>query len=124
MERRRLDINAGRLAKHLGMVFHRFLEGSVQGRQKISIFVNGTRVEPWNPFALGELTRKLPEISLPLGPSEVLMRRYVLPSRSEFSSTDQFELMAGPNKWNRQQGFYVYRANRMIQSGGEWPACC
>jgi hypothetical protein len=26
--------------------------------------------------------------------------------------------MSGPNNWNRQQGFYIYRANRLIQSGG------
>src|SRR5262249_3738734 len=26
--------------------------------------------------------------------------------------------LSGPHQWNRQQGFYVYRANRLIQSGG------
>src|SRR5207248_41895 len=25
---------------------------------------------------------------------------------------------SGPLKWNRQQGFYIYRSDRMIQSGG------
>ena len=25
---------------------------------------------------------------------------------------------AGPKKWNRQQGFYIYRGDRLIQSGG------
>jgi hypothetical protein len=25
---------------------------------------------------------------------------------------------AGPNRWNRHQGFYIYRRERMIQAGG------
>ena len=116
--RRRLNTYAFRLREHLGMVFHRFLEGAVPGRKRLEIFVNGTKVEPWNPFAPEESTRELPLISLPLASSHVSMRRYILPARSEFTSMEKFEAMAGPNKWNRQQGFYIYRANRMIQSGG------
>ncbi len=116
--RRRMNSNAVRLASHLGMVFHRFLEGEVAGRRKLSIFVNGVAVEPWNPFALGESTRQLSDIFLPLSGTQLLLRRFVLPARSEFSSHESFDLMAGPNKWNRQQGLYVYRGNRMIQSGG------
>jgi len=116
--RRRLNTHAIRLNNHLGMVFHRFLEGAVDGRKRLKIFVNGKRVQPWNPFAPDESTRELPLISLPIASGHVSMRRYVLPARSEFSSMEKFESMAGPNKWNRQQGFYIYRANRMIQSGG------
>ena len=26
--------------------------------------------------------------------------------------------MSGPLKWNRQQGLYIYRANRLVQHGG------
>ena len=26
--------------------------------------------------------------------------------------------MSGPLKWNRQQGLYIYRANRIVQHGG------
>jgi hypothetical protein len=42
----------------------------------------------------------------------------VLPHQSRFSSKEAFERLSGPEKWNRQQGFYIYRADRMIQSGG------
>ena len=35
-----------------------------------------------------------------------------------FSTEEAFHAGAGPRKWNAQQGFYIYRANRMIQSGG------
>jgi hypothetical protein len=36
----------------------------------------------------------------------------------EFSSPEGFRHASGPSNWNQQQGFYIYRADRMIQSGG------
>jgi len=30
----------------------------------------------------------------------------------------EFERLSGPMKWNRQQGLYVYRADRLVQWGG------
>ena len=35
---------------HLGLVFHRFLEGINLKREKLKIFINGSEVEPKNPF--------------------------------------------------------------------------
>src|SRR5580692_7871819 len=58
--RRRLDAMAAKTANHLGVVFHRFLEGA-EG-QDLVITVNGEKVEPWNPFAPGESARlELPQ---------------------------------------------------------------
>ena len=37
------------LERHLALVFHRFLEGKAAGRKKITISINGNRVEPNNP---------------------------------------------------------------------------
>jgi hypothetical protein len=117
--RRRLELHAESVARHLGMVFHRFLEGSVPDRPTLNISVNGVQVNPWNPFAPTEATRLLGGIRLTVaGGAEVAVRRFVLPARDEFSSPEEFERLGGPRKWNRQQGFYVYRADRMIQSGG------
>jgi hypothetical protein len=85
--------------------------------------VNDQKVIPWNPFAIDEeQTVELSEHQFELegasGVAAVRLRRTVLPPRDRFSSPDAFERMSGPLKWNRQQGFYVYRENRMIQSGG------
>ena len=38
---------------HLGMVFHRFLSGEV-ARHKLKITINGSKVEPWDPFCREE----------------------------------------------------------------------
>jgi len=117
--RRRLEVNADKIRSHLGMVFHRFLENDVPGRAPLTISVNGVRAEPWNPMAPTEATTQLPTIHVSVGKGlDIAVGRYVLPARHEFSDPSEFERLSGPRKWNRQQGFYVYRAHRMIQSGG------
>ena len=42
----------------------------------------------------------------------------MLPARDEFSSLEEFERYSGPLNWNRQQGIYIYRADRLVQWGG------
>lgn len=119
--RRRLDSLAAKTVEHLGIVFHRYLEG-MDGRELV-ISVNGQKIEPWNPFAPSEpTTTELPlqryELSVGDVAGSVALRRFVLPARDEFSSLEEFERYSGPLKWNRQQGIYVYRANRLVQWGG------
>src|SRR5436190_1319106 len=45
---------AEQLELHLGMVFHRFLAGEVIRKRKLSITINGAKVEAWDPFARSE----------------------------------------------------------------------
>ncbi|MER7336155.1 MULTISPECIES: ATP-binding protein [unclassified Micromonospora] len=123
--RRRLEALATKTAEHLGIVFHRFLEGG-GGRAPIVITVNGQKVRPWNPFAPDEENRsELPtqrfEITVGDVSGHVDLRRFILPPRDRFSSPTEFERLSGPLNWNRQQGLYVYRANRLVQWGG-WNA--
>ncbi|MCV0384689.1 MAG: ATP-binding protein [Erythrobacter sp.] len=121
--RRRLSSLASRTADHLSMVFHRFLASEVAGRNQVVICVDDTKLEPWDPFAPGERERTvLPEQVFEVendgGSSEVRFRGVVLPARDRFSSLEQFERLSGPQKWNRQQGLYIYRADRLVQHGG------
>jgi len=114
---------AEELDRHLGMVFHRFISGEARRRKKLKITINGTNVEAWDPFARDEkATVNLPgqqfEITGDNGPGLVAYTPYILPPQEKFSSLKAFNRCAGPGKWNYQQGFYIYRADRMIQSGG------
>lgn len=118
---RRLDGLAAKTSEHLGIVFHRFLEGA--DRPKLVITVNGEKVRPWNPFALAEpacleLVVQRFEVQVAEISGKVLFRRYVLPARDQFSSIAEFERLSGPLNWNRQQGLYIYRAGRLVQWGG------
>ncbi|MCO4273838.1 ATP-binding protein [Pseudarthrobacter sp. HLT3-5] len=113
------------LERHLGMVFHKFLEGTAASRlgQTLEISINGRPIEPWNPFAPQEqATQQFSDDQFDVAASgtsgTVRVTAYVLPRKDEFSSDKEFERLSGPSKWNQQQGFYVYRSDRMIQSGG------
>ncbi len=121
--RRRIEALGRRTAEHLGMVFHRFLEGTVEGHDRLVLTVNGEKVPAWNPFGNDEENREVldareVEVSTATGAGTVRLAPCVLPPKSLFSSLGEWERLSGPDKWNRQQGFYIYRADRMIQSGG------
>jgi Histidine kinase-, DNA gyrase B-, and HSP90-like ATPase len=121
---RALDSLSDEIRAHLAMVFHRFISGeSSDGRRPVDIVLNGRALIPWDPFARSEpRTRALAtqEISLDDAGDGVSLcvTPYVLPAQTEFSSTEAHQAAAGPNRWNRQQGFYIYRRERLIQSGG------
>lgn len=121
--RRRIGGLADRTSSYLGMVLHRFLAGGVDGRGRLDLRVNGEPVDPWDPLAPAEPRRlllppKTFEITQGGSTGAVTFRPCVLPPRQLFSTPTEFERLGGPLKWNRQQGLYIYRANRMIQSGG------
>src|SRR5262245_28866400 len=59
------------LELHLGMTFHRFLDGEIDGRGKVEIRINGRRVRPWDPFATTEpATSVLPPCEIDLSSLE------------------------------------------------------
>jgi hypothetical protein len=122
MLKKRLEIMCRELEEHLAMVFHRFIAGEDDLR-KVRISINGSVVKPWDPFVRGEkATRKLPPVVLQYDHDGmqgcVAIEGYVLPHQEEFSSPAAHAAAAGPMRWNRQQGFYIYRAGRMVQGGG------
>lgn len=111
------------LEEHLAMVFHRFISGEVLGK-KLKIILNENEIQAWDPYARNEKATKkdLEIIRIPLefdgAHGEVIIEPYILPPKKAFSSSQAHTKAAGPNKWNQQQGFYIYRNDRMIQSGG------
>jgi Histidine kinase-, DNA gyrase B-, and HSP90-like ATPase len=119
---RKLHLVTEDLRLHLGMVFHRFLSGESRKR-RLRITLNGERVSAWDPFARHEkLTQALPVQRLPFAHDgrrfKARVRPFVLPAQYHFSTPDAHERAGGPNRWNRQQGLYIYRRDRLIQSGG------
>ena len=120
--RKRLSQTCRDVEVHLGMVFHRFLTGEVR-RKRFKLLLNGNDVEPWDPFARAEpKTKVLTPVNLELEhegvKGEVKLEPFVLPHKDDFSSPEAFKRASGPSNWNQQQGFYIYRAGRLIQSGG------
>jgi anti-sigma regulatory factor (Ser/Thr protein kinase) len=123
--KRALAAMASEVEAHLGMVFHRFITGEwAHGEAFVNIAVNDQPVLAWDPFAREEpATRVLSKQTIELvrengAKASLTVQPYVLPAQTRFSSPEAHQVAAGPNRWNRQQGFYVYRRDRMIQSGG------
>lgn len=117
---------AGRMVAELklglGATFHRFLSGEL-GRKRTGIFVNGEPVEPWDPFCRAHAkTDALPpfEVSVSNGDRSgtLVFRPFLLPTTRSFASPSELIRAGGLRKWNKQQGFYIYRAGRLLQSGG------
>ena len=119
-ERRKTEFleRARQLSIHLGEVFHRFLTGP----NKIEIWINpdipGAKpVAAWDPFLANmEKTQIFPDEYLSIFDQTVHIKPYVLPHQSALS-TAQHRGASGMKGWNAQQGFYVYRNNRLLVSG-------
>ena len=120
-ERDAISRLAKSLIKHLSLVYHRFLDPSDDRERNVSIFVNQTPVDPWNPFyparseqVLAEKKQKL-LVEMPDGSEEVAtIRAWILPHRSEMTKDEEKN---HARISNRAQGFYVYREGRLIQDG-------
>lgn len=98
--------------KNLGMVFHRFIE---QG--KINIHFQDRPVKAWNPFLKSEaVTQGFPEE--PMQNAQIIVKGFVLPHKAKLDE-DAFNEGGGLKGWNEQQGFYIYRNERLLVAG-DW----
>ena len=101
--------------EHVAMVFHRFMAE----RNSVSIRINDQLIKPWDPFLADEAaTQRLPSETLGPSDSGITITPFVLPHHSRLSG-EKHRAAAGPNGWNAQQGFYVYR-NRRLLLPGDW----
>jgi hypothetical protein len=108
---------------HLAMTFHRFLSGAAAGGRRVEISINGDALAAWDPFASSERhTKALPPQYIPLpsglGTGALIVCPHILPTQDRFSTAAAHTRASGPQRWNRQQGFYFYRNDRLIQAGG------
>ena len=104
-----------RVEQHLAMVFHRYLQGP---NPRLRIIINECAVAPWDPFLTDHpATWSSPPQRYPGGAGVVEVQGYVLPHRDRLESGD-YERAGGPEGWTAQQGFYVYRNQRLLVAGG------
>lgn len=100
---------------HVAMVFHRYMTRA----KGVTIWINDRKVKPWDPFLSHEpATQRLAESRLSLNGETMIVNPYILPHHSKLSKKDH-KSAAGPRGWNAQQGFYVYRNDRLLLTG-DW----
>ncbi|MBB3149769.1 hypothetical protein FHS21_006223 [Phyllobacterium trifolii] len=106
-----LDVT-DQIERHLSMVFHRFLL-----RAKLKIIINGAALKPWDPFLKSNsFTWHSNEVKFGAFPKTVTAQSFVLPHRDRLTAAE-YDTAGGPDGWTSQQGFYVYRNERLLLAG-------
>lgn len=101
--------------EHFGMVFHRFLDGDAR---HVAITINDNPVPAWDPMLRTHpATRPLGAGRIGAGDQAVMVAPFVLPHRDRFANEAEFKAAGGPGGWAERQGFYIYRAKRLVVAG-------
>jgi len=96
---------------HLSLVFHKFIES-----KRIKIYFQNEEIKPYNPFLLNLNPR--PEMGQPETFGNVEITYFILPHMSEIGKVD-YENSGGSLGWFNEQGFYIYRGDRLLVAG-DW----
>ena len=99
--------------KHVELVFHRFYS-------RISIYYNEKRIEKRDPFLTGSIGRQQTgrTSAIVVDGSEITVTPYTLPFANTLTSEEK-ALLGNPKSIFDEQGFYLYRNERLI-SWGSW----
>ncbi|MBX3266536.1 MAG: ATP-binding protein [Acidobacteria bacterium] len=108
-----------KLRRHLALVFHRFLEG-IAPTKRLKISVNNNEIKAFNPFNPDhKATQQLAEETIKVRGSKIVVQPFVLPHHSKLSQ-QEYERYATAEGYTKSQGFYLYRANRLLIYGTWW----
>lgn len=101
------------IEQHVSFVFHSLI------MQDVAIYINENIVEQWDPFlSHHDYTNPLRPRQFDDGAGKVRVSCFILPHASYFNQV-QYKKAGGSKGWNDQQGFYIYRENRLI-TFGDW----
>lgn len=96
---------------HLALIFHRFIDDGLK------IYVNNNLVEGRDPFLRkNHSTQILKEIEVKADDYPIRVRPYILPHINKLSNED-IQKVGGREDLKNNQGFYIYRNNRLIIYG-------
>lgn len=104
---------ADSVKRHIAVVFSSYMYGT----NKIRFNLNNRPIKLWDPFMRdNKNTTILPAESCQVENHEVKIQPYILPHPNKLT-TAEFDSNAGQHGWREQQGFYLYRNNRLIVEG-------
>jgi hypothetical protein len=106
-----------KLNNHLGLIFHRFLEDNFN---PLKISLNNNPIQPFNPFNPEHQATQGGEIeNTILSNLKISITPYVLPHHSKVSR-QEWEKYSTDEGYIKSQGFYLYRAKRLLIYGTWW----
>lgn len=97
--------------KHVELVFHRFYD-------KVEINYNNSRIEKRDPFLISSVPRtQIGRVNeIPMDGAYISVTPYVLPYANTITNEEK-KLLGNPKSIYDEQGFYIYRNDRLIISG-------
>lgn len=106
---------------HLALTFHRFIQPEPGERNSpLVLRINGMALEAPDPFALHmsphSEAHEVEIIRVPGG--DVIVQAFTLPHHARLT-TAQLDALSMGTSLSQTQGFYIYRARRLI-AGGTW----
>ena len=108
-----------RLRKHLSLVFHKFIEGSASFK-KLKISINNNVIPAFNPFNINhDATIEKASEKIKIYDQPINITPYILPYHKKLSAQEWNEY-ATEDGYIKSQGFYLYRANRLLIHGTWW----
>ena len=121
--------STNKLKSHLGLTFHRFLNGTISSKKRLKIFFDEKEIKSIDPFCTTEKTKQMDkkEIYFNYGKEEhnkskVTFSPYILPREDQFSSMEAYKEASKQGTWLSNQGFYFYRNGRLLKYG-DWSSC-
>jgi len=100
----------------LALIYHRYICGEVH-RKKLAIIMNGLAVQEYDPFyRKHDATQPLEIETVRINRKAVTITPYILPHYSKMKQAE-LENMSGEEGLLKNQGFYVYRNDRLIIYG-------
>lgn len=106
---------------HLRLIFHRFMNG----RKAINFYINGYKLKGYDPFLENHIKTdagKEKEIGVTFktedgeGKDYIKVQSFILPHQNDLSNQD-IETVGGIESLKDNQGFFIYRNNRLIIYG-------
>lgn len=98
--------------KHVELVFHRFYN-------KVDIYFNGKRIEKRDPFLIASQKKQTGRESvIPIQGIKIKVIPHTLPNANTLTNEEN-ALLGNPKSIHDEQGFYIYRNERLI-IWGSW----
>lgn len=112
-----LDHAMAAAKKHLGLVFHRFIEG--EDAPRVCISINGAAIPASDPFlSKHRATQSTGEDRITIRGQNVRVTGYTLPALNKLKKAEYEQVLAAGAP-SESQGFYIYRGHRLV-TWGTW----
>lgn len=98
-----------KVRSHFELIYHKF-------KGEVNIRLNGTLVDYWNPYQTA-ISSQEKHYKYNNSDDAYSIKGHVLKHSSEFKNTQEYENQSLIGTFNQNQGFFVYRNNRLIYRG-------